>query len=105
MGRPLPVLLALSLTLLVLTCLPNLPAGYAEWSRATNAECEGDACSVVNMSWDEDRQQFRVQNDSNQQVKVDVSTFAGVSSISIAPHKTEYLEVKTFNGSYHANYQ
>jgi hypothetical protein len=68
-------------------------------------DCEGNACSVVALTWDQERQQFRVQNDSNQQVKIEVFTFAGTSSVSVAPHKAEYLEVKTFNGPYHANYE
>lgn len=68
-------------------------------------ECEGNACSVVTLTWDQERQQFRAQNDSDQQVKIEVSTFAGSSTLSVAPHKVEYLEVKTFNGPYLANYE
>lgn len=67
-------------------------------------DCEGDACSVVTFTWDQDRQQFKVQNDSERAVKVEVSTFAGKSHIIIPPQKAGYLEVKTFNGPYHANY-
>jgi hypothetical protein len=78
---------------------------YGNTSRPTAYECEGNACSVVTMTWDQERQQFRVQNDSEQQVNVEVSTFAGTSSVRIAPHKAEYLEVKTFNGPYLANYE
>ncbi len=68
-------------------------------------ECEGNACSVVELNWDNERQQFRVKNDSNQRVKVEVSTFAGTSSIIVPPNEVNYLEVKTFNGPYRANYE
>ncbi|HEX2268817.1 MAG TPA: hypothetical protein VHH35_04760 [Pyrinomonadaceae bacterium] len=68
-------------------------------------ECEGNACSVVELNWDNERQQFRVKNNSNQRVKVEVSTFAGASSIIVPPNDVNYLEVKTFNGPYRANYE
>jgi hypothetical protein len=68
-------------------------------------ECEGNACSVVDFTWDNERQQFRVKNNSNQQVKVEVSTFAGTSSIIVPPNEVNFLEVKTFNGPYRANYE
>jgi hypothetical protein len=68
-------------------------------------ECEGNACSVVDLTWDNERQQFRVKNDSNRSVKVEVSTFAGTSSIAVPPNDVNFLEVKTFNGPYRANYE
>ncbi len=68
-------------------------------------DCEGDACPVVTLTWDQDRQQFKVQNASERAVKVEVSTFAGKSHIIIPPQKVGYLEVKTFNGPYHATYE
>jgi hypothetical protein len=67
--------------------------------------CEGDACSVVTFTWDQERQQFKVQNDSERSVKVEVSTFAGKSNVIVPPQKIGYLEVKTFNGPYQANYE
>ena len=68
-------------------------------------ECEGNACSVVELNWDNERQQFRVKNDSNQRVKVEVSTFAGTSSIIVPGKEVGYPEVKTFNGPYRAYYE
>lgn len=68
-------------------------------------ECEGNACSVVTLTWEEDGQQFRVANSSDQRVKVEVTTFAGTSSVTVEPQKSDYLKVKYFNGSYQANYE
>jgi hypothetical protein len=74
-------------------------------TRTTVYECEGNACSVIALTWNQDRQQFKVENSSDQQVKVTVTTFAGTSAVTVLAHKTEYLEVKTFNGPYTANYE
>jgi hypothetical protein len=71
----------------------------------TGYECEGNACSVTTMTWNQERQQFKVDNSSDQQVKVTVNTFAGSSSVVVEPRKENFLEVKTFNGPYHAVYQ
>lgn len=62
-------------------------------------DCEGNACSQVSLTWDNDRQQFRVQNDSGQMVKVEVTTFAGESAVRVEPHKSDYLAVKTFTST------
>ena len=72
---------------------------------ATGYECEGNACAVTTMTWHQERQQFKVENSSNQPVKVTVNTFAGSSSVVVEAHKENYLEVKTFNGPYHSVYQ
>ena len=72
--------------------------------RPASYECEGNACPVVTLTWEEDGQQFRVDNSSNQRVKVEVTTFAGTSSITVEPQKSDYLRVTYFNGPYHANY-
>ena len=68
-------------------------------------ECEGNACAEVTFTWDNERQQFRVQNNADRAVKVEVSTFAGKSHVVVPPQKVGYLEVKTFNGPYLANYE
>lgn len=73
--------------------------------KAATYECEGNACSATTMTWNQERQQFKVENSSNQQVKVTVNTFAGSSSVVVEPHKENYLEVKTFNGPYQAVFQ
>jgi len=101
-----------SKTLLPVTvCLALLVMTYSADVSGANAylrsfeECEGNACSVIELNWDNERQQFRVKNDSNQRVKIEVSTFAGTSSITVPGKGVGYLEVKTFNGPYRANYE
>jgi hypothetical protein len=101
----LTLILVLFFALPAFSFLPNYPTEFAKASSLVAHECEGNACSVVTFSWDEERQQFRIQNDSNQPVKIEVSTFAGASSVSVPAHQVRYLEVKTFNGAYHANYE
>jgi hypothetical protein len=96
-----PYLIALAFPLFISLNL----VGHAAPSNFAPYDCEGNACSVVTLTWDEERQQFKVQNDSNQQVKVEVNTFAGASVVRVLPHNVEYLEVKTFNGPYNANYE
>jgi hypothetical protein len=71
----------------------------------TAAECEGSACSAVTLTWEEEGQRFRVDNNSDSGVKVDVSTYAGDSSVHVEPHKSGYLEVKYFNGPYRADFE
>ena len=61
-------------------------------------DCEGNACAQVALTWDNTGQQYRVQNDSDRRVKIDVTTFAGDSTIHVEPQKSQYLLVKTFNG-------
>ncbi len=68
-------------------------------------DCEGTACSQVALEWEEEGQQFRAQNNSERRVRFQVNTFAGSSSVSVEPGKSDYLKVKSFNGPYHADYE
>jgi|SRR6266545_1864831 hypothetical protein len=102
--RAIPILVALFFALLASSFLLNSPAGYAKASRAVAYECEGNACSQVVLTWEDERQQFRVQNDSDRRVRIDVTTFAGDSTIRVDAHKSDYLLVKTFNGPFRANF-
>lgn len=80
------------------------PTARLNRNAAAAYDCEGNACSQVTLTWDNENQQFSVRNDSGQTVKVEVSTFAGLSHVIIPAHEIGYLTVKTFNGSYHANF-
>lgn len=91
--------------LMVLMLTVSMAATKASSVAVAENECEGNACSAVSLSWDNERQQFRVQNDSDRTVKVEVTTFAGNSHIIAPPREVSYLEVKTFNGPYRATYQ
>lgn len=90
---------ALPVLLLLLLLLPPTP------SAARTYDCEGDACSAVTLTWEEDGQRFRAANDSDRAVKVEVTTYAGKSSVRVEPRTSDYLEVKTFNGPYRADYE
>jgi len=83
---------------------PGGQVASAQVEIVTSYDCEGNACAGVTLTWDNDRQQFRVQNNSDRRVKVTVTTFAGDSSVIVEPGKVDYLLVKTFNGPYRANY-
>ncbi len=96
---------------LLIVCVIFAGIAYLRVVRGVKAEtvvsydCEGDACSQVALSWDNDRQQFRVQNESDRSVKVEVTMYAGTSSLQVDAHKSDYLLVKTFTGPYRANYE
>lgn len=68
-------------------------------------DCEGDACAAVTLTWEQERQQFCARNESDRPAKVEVTTFAGRSVTHVPARQSEYLEVKTFNGPYRADYE
>jgi hypothetical protein len=87
------------LAFLLLFLLPTHP------SAARAYDCEGNACSAVTMTWEEEGQRFRVENSSDSPLKVEVTTYAGDSSVHVEPHKSDYLQVKYFNGPYRADFE
>ena len=89
--------------LLLFTCLLAFTPPSA--TRAAAYDCEGDACPVVTLTWEEDGQRFRVENGSDSRVKVKVASYAGDSSVQVEPHKSDYLQVKYFNGPYRADFE
>lgn len=90
-------------TLLLLSAFLLAPLPPA--TRAAAYDCEGDACPSVTLTWEEDGQQFRVDNNSDRAVKVEVTTYAGKSGVRLEPQKSDYLQVKTFNGPYRADFE
>lgn len=68
-------------------------------------ECEGDACSVTALAWEEEGQRFRADNSSDRRVRVEVETFAGKSVTVVEPHESAFLDVKTFHGPYRAAFE
>jgi hypothetical protein len=84
------------LLLFLLTPRPSAARAY---------DCEGSACSAVTLTWEEDGQRFLVENNSDSRVKVEVTTYAGDSSVQVEPHKSDYLQVKYFNGPYRADFE
>jgi hypothetical protein len=69
------------------------------------AECEGDACGQVLVTFDESKQQYKVQNNSaDRWVRVAASNPAASASACAAPGKVEYLALKNIAGAYRAAY-
>lgn len=69
------------------------------------AECEGDACTQVALTFDEAKQQYRARNNSSDRwVKVSASNLASSASACLAPGKEQYLTLKSVVGGYQADY-
>lgn len=69
------------------------------------SDCEGDACSSVTLTFDEEKQQYRVQNNSaDRWVKVSASNLAAATSACVAPGRDEYLPLKSVVAPYKAAY-
>lgn len=82
-----------------------IPPTRAAVARPSAYDCEGAACASVALAWEEEGQRFRVDNSSSRRVRVEVETFAGKSSVTVEPQKSEYIQVKSFNGPYRAEFE
>ncbi len=72
---------------------------------AITYDCEGDACAQVTLTWDDTKQQYRVQNNSsNQWVRVEAANLAATAMTCVAAGKTEYLSLTSIVGAYRAKY-
>lgn len=101
-----PVPLALLVCLLSFTLAPLMAAPRtASPARAAAYDCEGDACSSVKLTWEEETQGFRADNSSDRRLRVEVETFAGKSAVVVEAGKSAYLLVKNFEGPYHAAFE
>jgi hypothetical protein len=73
--------------------------------RPAFAECEGDACAQVSVTFDESKQQYRALNNSpDRWVRVTASNMAASASACLAPGKEAYLPLKSMTGAFHAGY-
>lgn len=86
--------------------LSGLPAASA-WGAAAPlrvaAACEGEACAQVTLTFDEARQQYRVQNNSSDRwARVTASNLAGSAAACVGPGKAEYLPLSSIVGAYRA---
>jgi len=68
-------------------------------------DCEGNACAQVTLTFDEAKQRYTVQNNSDRLVRVEASNLAGGHRILVEAGKTAVLEMKSIVGSYRANYE
>lgn len=72
---------------------------------AAVADCDGDACSQVTLTFDDAKQQYHAQNNSSDRwARVTASNLAATASACLAPGKDAYLALKGINGSYRADY-
>lgn len=81
--------------------LPVKPIAFL----ASNVDCEGNACSQVILTFDEAKQQYKVQNNSDRLVRVEASNLAGGNRILVEAGKEAYLAMKSILGPYRANYE
>jgi hypothetical protein len=68
-------------------------------------ECEGNACDQVALTWDEERQQYKVQNNAARAVTVVIANWAGGVRLSVGAGQTEYVPLKSYIRPYRANYE
>jgi hypothetical protein len=67
------------------------------------ADCEGDACASVTLTFDDAKQQYRAHNNSTDRwVSVSASNLAAASSACLAPGKDAYLPLKSMVAPYRA---
>ena len=103
-------ILAIGLVMVALTMSAADATEYAFPHRSVNIlsstlDCEGNACTQVTLTFDEAKQQYKVQNNSDRLVRVEASNLAGDNKILVAAGKTDYLTIKSIVGSYRANYE
>lgn len=82
-------------------------AGTAAGSAAppTPPECEGDACSQVTLTFDEAKEQYRVQNNSSDRwVRVAAANLGAAAFVCLAPGKEGRLNLKSVAGPYRADF-
>jgi hypothetical protein len=96
-------------TALALFCV--LAACYAAGTSAAPAgppapaECEGDACAAVTLTFDEARQQYRAQNNSPERwAQVSASNLSASAAACLPPGKGSYLPLKSVVAPYRAEY-
>ena len=66
-------------------------------------DCEGDGCAAVSLSFDEAKEKYRVQNNSQDAwVRVTASNRADSAQVCVAPGKSDYLHLKSIVGRYRA---
>jgi len=71
----------------------------------TTLNCEGTACSQVTLSWDEAKQQYDAQNNSNRRVWVEASNLGASARVLVGPGKTGKLLLRSIVSPYRANYE
>lgn len=101
------MILVIALTICSLFSL--VPRGPTERAAILAAlatdECAGDACSQITLTWDETKQQYKVQNNSSDQwVRVEAANLAATASTCVAPGKEASLSLRSIVGAYKAKF-
>jgi hypothetical protein len=87
----------------VFACLLAFIAPYALSPAPPAADCSGDGCAQVSITFDEGKGQYRAQNNSaDSWVRVTASNSADSATVCVAPNKSDYLPLKSIAGTYRA---
>jgi hypothetical protein len=69
-------------------------------------DCDGDACDQVTLTWDDIKQQYKVQNNSTDQwMRVSAENLAATATTCVAAGQAQFLSLKsivTYRASYDA---
>ena len=66
-------------------------------------ECQGDACGLISITWDSQKEQYKVQNNSTEQwVRVEAANLVSNATICLAPSKSDYLTLSSVVGTVRA---
>ena len=68
-------------------------------------ECEGAACAQVTLTFDEAREQYKVENDSGRVVIVEGANLVSTARVRVGAGQSDYLPLKTIVGVYRADYE
>lgn len=99
------IIFAVALTAVELSGLYTASARVIPPTAPAAAECEGAACQQVALTFDEAKQQYRVQNNSaDRWVRVSAANVAASAYACVGPGKSEYLPLRSISGSYRAEY-
>lgn len=99
-----------TILLLLFTCLFAFAPSATPTARRGDAapviaDCDGDACSQITVTFDDAKQQFRAQNNSTDRwVRVSASNLAASASACLGPGKEGYLALKSIVGPYRVDY-
>jgi hypothetical protein len=81
----------------------QLGAGGRAAVGPARAECEGDACAQVTLSFDEAKGLYRARNSSaDRWARVSASNLAASARVCLAPGGEGHLELKSIVGAYRA---
>lgn len=72
---------------------------------ATTSDCEGNACGVVSVTWDQGAQKYLVQNRSGRRVRVELRNWATTNTVPLGPNESKYAFVTAYINPYHAYYE